>query len=241
MASQATRRRSYSNHYDADEEKQAGPQPNNGLNSTATADVPPNLASYDQEHAQSMSEDVDAHPFAGRLGGGQRFTVTGSLAKSPSRQADAFRDVPWRALIDPKPFLAFRLWRLALIEGVGTSLQVFLSGLLGHALVKTVTETSVGPVFPVALASIAQIFLISSFIYCAGPITGAHFNPLITFATFTARLSTLPRTILYVAFQCAGAVVGAYMVRAGLGLPADEVGPFPGCYTDSSLVTSGDA
>jgi glycerol uptake facilitator-like aquaporin len=71
-------------------------------------------------------------------------------------------------------------------------LQTFVSGLLSVGLVPTVTETSVGVVFPVTYAGVAQIFLISLFIYCARPVTCGHFNPLITMGTFFTKLASLP-------------------------------------------------
>lgn len=208
-------------------------------------DAPAHRASYALTHSQS-AEDVAENHFAGRLGAGQRYTYaeecsSTTLGPSPSKPADAYRDPPWRYLLSPAPFRSPGLWKLAFIEGVGTCLQVYLSGLLGHALIPTATEVSIGPVLPVALASIGQVFLISLFIYATGPITGAHFNPLITLGTFCARLSSLPRTVLYVFFQCLGAVVGAYLLQAGLGVGSHELGPFPGCYIDTSLVTGGEA
>jgi glycerol uptake facilitator-like aquaporin len=128
-----------------------------------------------------------------------------------------------------------------LIEAFGTAVQVFLSGVLGVAVLPTAAETSVGAVFPVIIASIVQVFVISLFIYAVGPVTGAHFNPLITMGTFTTRLSSLPRTVLYISHQCLGAVVGAYLVRAALGLSPESLQIVPGCYIDSKLVAPAEA
>jgi glycerol uptake facilitator-like aquaporin len=72
-------------------------------------------------------------------------------------------------------------------------------------------------------------------------VSGGHFNPLITISTFFARLSIFPRTVLYVAFQCAGAVIGGFLVRAGLGAPPEAFRTVPGCYIDTSHVTPGQA
>ena len=187
---------------------------------------------------------VQPQVFAGRLGGNQQFTVSSSdpgyheiVAKEP----DAGRASSWKALLDLRGFYDPDLWRLATIEGIGTMLQTFISGLLGVGLVPTATETSVGPVFTVALAALTNVFLISLFIYTAGPVTGAHFNPLITMGTFFTKLSSLPRTVLYILFQCAGAVIGAFLVRASLGASAKDLVVVPGCYIDTSLVTPGEA
>ena len=72
-------------------------------------------------------------------------------------------------------------------------------------------------------------------------VSGAHFNPLITMATFTARLSVFPRTLLYVVFQSLGAVVAGFLIRASLGLKPEEIPHVSGCYVDTSLVTAGQA
>ncbi|EXJ60360.1 hypothetical protein A1O7_04512 [Cladophialophora yegresii CBS 114405] len=187
------------------------------------------------------SDSVATDAFLGRLGGAQRFSLPSTSTTTPSTPADALRDPPWSSILSFSDFRNPRLWKLALIEGVGTATQVFLSGVLGVAVLPTATETSVGAVFPVAIASIVQIFQISLFIYAAGPITGAHFNPLITMGTFAARLSSLPRTILYVILQCLGAIVGAYLVRAALGLSPISLHVVPGCYIDSGLVAPAEA
>lgn len=189
-------------------------------------------------------EVVTEQPFAGRLGGGQRFTVSLASTSTDSthiKLPDATRDPSWSSLLSLAAFRDIRLWKLALIEAVGTGLQTYLSGLLGHGLAPTVSETAIGAVFPVALASLAQVFLISLFIWCAGPVTGAHFNPLITIATFFTKLSSLPRTVLYVVFQCLGAVVGGYLCRAALGAQPEQLAVLPGCYIDPSLVSPGEA
>jgi hypothetical protein len=187
---------------------------------------------------------VRPQSFAGRLGGNQQFAVSSSdpdyrdiVAKEP----DAGRESSWNAILDLRGFYNPDLWRLAAIEGIGTMLQTFISGLLGVGLTPTVKETSVGPVFTVTYAAVTNTFLITLFIYTAGPITGAHFNPLITMATFFTRLSSLPRTILYIIFQCSGAVVGAFLLRASIGASAKDLVVVPGCYVDTSIVTPGEA
>ena len=70
---------------------------------------------------------------------------------------------------------------------------------------------------------------------------GGHFNPLITLGTFFARLSIFPRTLLYVVFQCVGAVVAGFLVRASLGQPPSSFKEVPGCYIVTSVVTPGQA
>jgi hypothetical protein len=187
---------------------------------------------------------VQPQVFAGRLGGNQRFAVSSSdpgYSEIVAKEPDAGRESSWKALLDLHGFYDLDLWRLATIEGIGTMLQTFISGLLAAGLVPTATETSVGPVFTVSLAVLVNIFLITLFIYAAGPVTGAHFNPLITMGTFFTKLSSLPRTVLYILLQCTGAIVGAFLARASLGASAKDLAVIPGCYVDTSVVTPGQA
>lgn len=61
----------------------------------------------------------------------------------------------------------------------------------------------------------AVVFTVSILVF--GPITGGHLNPFITIATLFVRLTTLPRAILYVSFQTAGASLAGLMLRASWG------------------------
>lgn len=187
---------------------------------------------------------VNFRPFAGRIGGNQLLALSPDdpqydalIAKAP----DAAPNLPWRASLDPRGFSDVELWKQAIIEGVGTALQVFLSGLYSFGLASTGTKTSLGIILPTALGSIANLVLLALFILVAGPVSGGHFNPFITISTFCARLSTFPRTLLYVLMQCIGGIVGGFVMRAGLGLPPEQLKRMPGCYIDTTLNTPGQA
>ncbi len=204
---------------------------------------PPDLPTIRRHHSLPSPSRVDSHPFAGRIGGNQIFTATtsdpsyDSIAKAVP---DAIGDAKWAAILDLRGFREPILWKTAVIEGVGTGLQVYISGLFAVGVIPSATETSVGPIFPVTFAAIVNFLLISLFIFAAGPVTGAHFNPLITWGTFLTKLSSLPRTVLYTLFQCLGAVVGGFLVRASLG-SREPLALMPGCYVDPTLVTPGEA
>lgn len=73
-----------------------------------------------------------------------------------------------------------------------------------------------GPVVPTLIGSTIVMFMLPLFIYTVGPVSGAHLNPMITIATFFGRLTTLPRCVLYVAFQTFGAAIAGWLVRASL-------------------------
>uniref|UniRef100_M8B200 Putative aquaporin PIP2-7 n=1 Tax=Aegilops tauschii TaxID=37682 RepID=M8B200_AEGTA len=54
--------------------------------------------------------------------------------------------------------------------------------------------------------------------------TGGHINPAVTFALFIAGKVTLVRSVLYVAAQCLGAVVGVGIVKGIMKHPYDDFG-----------------
>jgi hypothetical protein len=66
-------------------------------------------------------------PFAGRLGGNQSFVasrVDPQNQKLLEEEPDAAPFIPLRKLIDLRPFANPRLWKAAVIEGVGTRYQL---------------------------------------------------------------------------------------------------------------------
>jgi glycerol uptake facilitator-like aquaporin len=77
------------------------------------------------------------------------------------------------------------------------------------------------------IGSIVNVFVLWISILAFGPITGGHLNPFITIATFCIRLTSLPRAILYVAFQLGGAALAGLLLRASWGGRDFKVG---GCF-----------
>jgi hypothetical protein len=196
------------------------------------------MTPHELRHRKRSHLTVASRPFAGRLGGNQEFTSDdASFTSIP----DATASFSWHQSFHLEAFADVELWKESFIECVGTCLQVYTSGLVSVGLGPLAKATSLGPVAPAAFGAIVNLVLISLFIFAAGPISGGHFNPLITISTFTARLSIFPRTLLYVIFQSLGAVVAGFLVRASLGVKPEDIPPIPGCYIDPSLVTPGEA
>jgi hypothetical protein len=145
---------------------------------TQTPNDVPAVPSHPQHHSlfhalthhntHPQIENLAYDAFLGRLGGNQRFastpTPTPDGTVSQETPADSIRDATWRTILSTKDFRNTRLWKLAAIEGVGTGLQVYISGILALGILPTATETSIGAVFPVILASIVQIFMIALFV-----------------------------------------------------------------------------
>ena len=89
-----------------------------------------------------------------------------------------------------------------------------------------------------ATGGIASFLLLTLFTFSFGVVSGSHLNPTITFATFVARLTSLPRAVLYMSFQTAGATLGWLFLRAGLGSRDFKVG---GCWLFPEVVPIRDA
>jgi hypothetical protein len=196
------------------------------------------MSIHELQRRKSSHLTVASRPFVGRLGGNQEFTSDdASLSKIP----DATAAFSWKQSFSLEAFADVELWKASFIECVGTCLQVYTSGLVSAGLGPLVKATSLGPVVPAAFGSMVNMVLISLFIFAAGPVSGGHFNPLITMSAFAARLAIFPRTILYVMFQSLGAVVAGFLVRASLGGKPEDLPLVTGCYIDTSLVSPGEA
>jgi glycerol uptake facilitator-like aquaporin len=77
------------------------------------------------------------------------------------------------------------------------------------------------------IGGITTVIYIWIAILTFGPITGGHLNPFLTIATLFIRITSLPRAVLYVCFQLAGASLAGLMVRAAWGSRDFKVG---GCF-----------
>lgn len=191
--------------------------------------------------------DYASQPFAGRLGGNQEFILDPKNLDNESalkRIPDASPFISVRETFDMKGFLEPELWKAAAGEFLGTILLVWItvfisahptgpppnpsptSGIFS-------TPTFLGPL----VGGITNIILLSVFIFSLGPVSGAHLNPIITMSTFTARLTTFPRMVLYVSFQTAGGVIAGLLLRATYGSRDFLAG---GCFADTILVPIND-
>ncbi|KAJ4256167.1 hypothetical protein NW762_009244 [Fusarium torreyae] len=180
-------------------------------------------------------------PFAGRLGANQANVVNTITSENESlleKQPDATPHMSFRELMDMRPIFNINLWKAALMEGMGSLMFVYITiwASLSPNVIPAPPTAQLGPFNNAAfigplIGGICNFFFTTLFITSFGAVSGAHFNPLITFATFCARLCSLPRLILYISAQIGGSALAGLLIRASWGSRDFKAG---GCwlYTD---------
>ena len=117
---------------------------------------------------------------------------------------------------------AIATWRRLLAEFVGTGLLV--TAVVGSGVMAT--SLSPGDAGVQLLEnSIATAFALGALILIFGPVSGGHFNPVISIADWYVgrrdRLGLTGRLVLgYVTAQTAGAIAGAVLANLMFALPA---------------------
>lgn len=110
--------------------------------------------------------------------------------------------------------------RQALAELVGTA--ALLCAVIGSGIM---AERLAGGNVAIALLAntLATVFALYVLIETLGPVSGAHFNPLVTLVMAQkgalARTGTAPTAIIFIACQLVGAVLGAWLANAMFELP----------------------
>ncbi len=105
-------------------------------------------------------------------------------------------------------------------EAIGTAL--LLAAVVGSGIM---AERLAGGNVAIALLAnaIATGGALVALILTFGPISGAHFNPVVTLALAARREVPPAQAAAYVAAQCVGAIVGVWLAHAMFGLPILEV------------------
>lgn len=104
--------------------------------------------------------------------------------------------------------LAGTAWLLAVVIGSGIMGDRLSAGNIAVALLGNTLATGAG-----------LVVLIHMF----GPVSGAHFNPVVTLAVRLEGAITTTTAVLYIVAQCVGAIIGAWLAHAMFGEPLIQV------------------
>jgi glycerol uptake facilitator-like aquaporin len=124
-------------------------------------------------------------------------------------------------------------------EFVGTALLVCVvvgSGIMGANL-----STDLGVVL--IINALSTIFALALLIVMLGPISGAHFNPVVSLVQLFTRAQPLGESLTFIVSQVAGAITGAIVANVMFDLPAlqfsshDRVSP--GTFLGEVIATAG--
>jgi MIP family channel proteins len=102
-------------------------------------------------------------------------------------------------------------------EAIGTFFLVLIGP--GSAMVNAYSGGSLGQVG----IALAFAFVVVAMIYALGHLSGAHINPAVTLAFWSARRFPPAEVIPYVLAQCVGAVAASLALRAAMG-PVGNMG-----------------
>ena len=102
-------------------------------------------------------------------------------------------------------------------EGIGTFFLVLIGP--GSAMVNAYSGGSLGQVG----VALAFAFVVTAMIYALGHLSGAHINPAVTLAFWSARRFPAAEVIPYLLAQCAGAVAASLALKGALG-PVGRMG-----------------
>jgi len=132
------------------------------------------------------------------------------------------------------------LVRRAFAEGVGTA--ALLCAVIGSGIM---AEQLAGGNTAVALLAntLATVFALYVLIETLGPVSGAHFNPVVTLAMVFRRALPVREALPYLGAQLSGAVAGAWLAHAMFGLQvlqtSTKLRTGPGQWLAESVATAG--
>jgi len=116
--------------------------------------------------------------------------------------------------------MTYSLTRRLVAEGLGTALLLAVvvgSGMMGQRL--SAGNDAVALLGNTLSTGAALVVLISML----GPISGAHFNPVVTLVMAARRALSPGAAVLYVCIQIIGAVLGVMLAHAMFGEPLIQV------------------
>ncbi|KAK9778930.1 putative Major intrinsic protein-domain-containing protein [Seiridium cardinale] len=205
-----------------------------------------------KSHAGLRSFTPTVVLFAGRISGNQALVVDPDDPANESllrKRRDAAPYLSLSGVFNWAGFADVQLWKYATVECIGTAMIVFStswSSLHPTTASSGTNNTELGPagiystsafIGPL-VGGISNWFLLTLFIYSFSSVSGARLNPTITFATFMAGITSLPRLVLYLAGQTLSGMVAGFILRAPFGTRDFAAG---GCLVDTSIAPTSDA
>jgi MIP family channel proteins len=118
--------------------------------------------------------------------------------------------------VRPTPDLPLKARRIA-AEAIGTFFLVLIGP--GSTMVNAYSGGQLGQVG----IALAFAFVVLAMVYALGHLSGAHINPAVTLAFWSARRFPTAEVVPYMIAQCAGAVAASFALRAALG-PVGNLG-----------------
>ncbi len=132
-----------------------------------------------------------------------------------------------------------QLARRALAEFAGTALLV--SVVVGSGIMGANLSSDMGVVL--IINTLSTIFTLALLIFVLGPISGAHFNPVVSLMQLFTRTQPLGESLTFIASQVAGAITGAIVANVMFDLPAIQFSSqdrlSPGLFLGEVIATSG--
>ena len=125
-------------------------------------------------------------------------------------------------------------------EGLGTAL--LLVGVVGSGIMaETLSPDNTGvALLANAIATGAVLYVLITLL---GPVSGAHFNPAVTFAFALTRAIAPGRALAFVAVQIAGGILGVWLAHAMFDLQILQISATertgPGQFTAEIVAASG--
>ncbi|KAF7590782.1 hypothetical protein BBP40_002398 [Aspergillus hancockii] len=190
------------------------------------------------------------HPFVGRIGANQEMV----LDRSDPENSQTLKKVPDAAPLmsirdgfDLEGFLDLDLWRFGLIEGIAASMILVFSTVWLAALSPSAAsppQNTPAGVFATTnflaplMGGIGNILILTLLIFTFSSTSGSQINPMITLATFFARLISFPRMTIYIGCQTLGAALAGLMLTTAYGSRDFLTG---GCVVNTELVPVKDA
>ena len=127
----------------------------------------------------------------------------------------------------------------SLAEFIGTAV------LVGTVVGSGIMGTNLSDDLAVALIvnALATIFVLALLIFILGPISGAHFNPVVSFISVLRKSQKAPEALAYSVSQILGAVTGAIAANFMFNLPAVQLSSnlrvSPGTLLGEVIATAG--